>query len=225
MIRLRKWALPFALAAGVLAGCATPDDPAVKPLVALSDLQYDAGVIMNKAEDLYEEKKWEDAAVEYERFLELHPVHRWAPHAQFKLALCYEHRIPDVGRDPTIAEKARAAFERVLSYPDTRYREVAQARLDRVRDHLAQSDLNVGRFYFKQGKYPAAIERFQKVLDAKIESRVSEDAAYFLALAYERDGQLDKANQAAQTLLDAFPNTRYAKNVAKLKARLASRAG
>jgi outer membrane protein assembly factor BamD len=180
---------------------------------------------MNKAEGLYEEKKWEDAAVEYERFLELHPVHRWAPHAQFKLALCYERRIPEVGRDPAIAEKARAAFERVLSYPDTRYREVAQTKLDRVRDHLAQSDLKVGRFYFKQGKYPAAIERFQKVLDAKIEGRVGEDATYFLALAYERDGQLDKANQAAQTLLGAYPNTRYAKNVAKLKARLASRAG
>ncbi len=225
MVPIRRLAFTFLLGTVSLAGCATPDDPVLKPLVVLSDLQYDAGVIMNKAESLYDEKKWEDAATEYERFLELHPVHRWAPHAQFKLALCYERRIPAVGRDPTIAEKAQAAFERVLSYPDTRYRDVAQTKLNEVRGHLAQSDFKVGRFYFKQGKYPAAIERFQKVLDAKVEGAVSEDATYFLALAYERDGQLDKASQTAQTLLDAFPHTKHAKNVAKLKARLASRAG
>jgi outer membrane protein assembly factor BamD len=222
---MRRFAFTLALAVVPLAGCATPDDPALKSLVVLSDLQYDAGVIMNKAEGLYDEKKFEDAATEYERFLELHPVHRWAPHAQFKLALCYERRIPAVGRDPSIAEKAQAAFERVLSYPDTRYRDAAQTKLSEVRRHLAQSEFEVGRFYYKQGKYPAAIVRFQKVLDAKVEGAVTEEATYFLALAYERDGQLDKATETAQALIDAFPNTRHAKDVAKLKARLSSRAG
>jgi outer membrane protein assembly factor BamD len=217
--------LSILLATAWLAGCATPEDPVTKPLIALSDLQYDAGVIMLKAENLYDEEKWEEAATEYERFLELHPVHRWAPHAQFKLALCYEQRIPAVGRDPTIAEKAQAGFERVLSYSDTRYRDAAQIKLTEVRRYLAQSDFQVGRFYYKQGKYPAAIVRFQKVLDAKLEGQVTEDAAYFLALAYERDGQLDKATETAQMLIDAFPNTRHAKDITKLKARLASRAG
>ena len=40
-------------------------------------------------------RDYDEAATEYERFLELHPVHRWAPHAQFKLALSYDHRIVD----------------------------------------------------------------------------------------------------------------------------------
>jgi outer membrane protein assembly factor BamD len=223
---IRRSVLISVLAAVVwLSGCATPDDPALKPLLVLSDLQYDAGVIMTKAENLYTEKKWDEAEIEYQRFLELHPVHRWAPHAQFKLALCYDRRIPAVGRDPTIAEKAQAAFERVLSYSDTRYHDAAQTKLNEVRRHLAQSDYEVGRFYYKQGQYPAAIVRFQKVLDAKVEGAVTEDATYFLALAYERDGQIEKATEAAQALIDAFPNTRHAKDAAKLKARLASRAG
>lgn len=223
---IRRFQLVAVLAAAVwLSACATPEDPVLKPLLALSDLQYDAGVIMNKAENLYEEKKWDEAEIEYQRFLELHPVHRWAPHAQFKLALCYERRIPAVGRDPSIAEKAQAAFERVLSYPDSRYHEVAQAKLTEVRRHLAQSDFEIGRFYYKQGQYPAAIVRFQKVLDAKVEGAVTEDATYYLALAYERDGQVDKAAETAQALLDGFPQTRHAKDVAKLKARLSARAG
>lgn len=223
---IRRSVLISVLATTVwLSGCATPDDPALKPLLALSDLQYDAGVIMNKAENLYDEKKWDEAEIEYQRFLELHPVHRWAPHAQFKLALCYDRRIPAVGRDPTIAEKAQTAFERVLSYPDSRYHDAARAKLTEVRRHLAQSDFEVGRFYYKQGQYPAAIVRFQKVLDAKVEGTVTEDAIYFLALAYERDGQVDKATETAQALLDTFPHTRHAKNAAKLKARLSSRAG
>jgi outer membrane protein assembly factor BamD (BamD/ComL family) len=76
----------------------------------------------------------------------------------------------------------------------------------------------------KQHKYPAAIVRFQKVLDTKLGGQVTEDASYYLALAYERDGQRDQATQAAQDLMDAFPQTRYAKSVAKLQARLASHA-
>ncbi|MFZ5861497.1 MAG: outer membrane protein assembly factor BamD [Nitrospirota bacterium] len=209
----------------VLAACAgKKDDPALKPLLALTDLQYDAGVIMTKAEALYDEKKWDEAIPEYERFLELHPVHRWAPHAQFKLALCYTQRIPKVGRDPSIAEKAEAAYERVLSYSDTRYAEVARAKLADVRTHRAQSDLEIGRFYHKQGKYPAAIIRFQKVIDTKLGGAVTEEASYYLALSYERDGQPELASRAAQSLVDAFPNTRYAKAVAKLRARLTSSA-
>lgn len=221
MTRRASFALALAAIVGMTA-CAAHEDPALKPLIALSDLQYDAGVIISKAENLYDEQKWDEAAVEYERFLELHPVHRWAPHAQFKLALCYTQRIPAVGRDPSIAEKAEAAFERVLSYPDTRYAEVARAKLAEVRTHRAKSDVEVGRFYMKQHKYPAAITRFQKVLATKLGGQVTEDASYYLAVAYERDGQREQATQAAQALMDAFPQTRYAKSVAKLQARLAS---
>lgn len=208
----------------LLAGCAGRDDAALTPLLTISELQYDAGVIMTKAENLYTEKDYDQAAAEYERFLELHPVHRWAPHAQFKLALSYAHQIPKVGRDPTIAEKAKAAFERVLAYPGTRYEEAAKAKLIEIRRYLGQSDLAVGRFYYKQQRYPAAIARFQKVLDAEVGGEVTEDAWYGLALAYERDGQIDQAAATAQSFLQALPHSRYAKPIATLRARLADRA-
>jgi outer membrane protein assembly factor BamD len=222
-VTLRRTMLALGLAV-VLTACAVKDDPSLKPLILLNDLQYDAGVIMTKAEQLYDEKKWEEAIPEYERFLELHPVHRWAPHAQFKLALCYTQRIPKVGRDPTIAEKAEAAFERVLSYSDTRYADVARVKLAEVRGHRAQSDFEVGRFYYKQKKYPAAIIRFQKVIDTKLGGTVTEDATYYLALTYERDGQMEQAGLTAKSLVDGFPNSRHAKAVAKLQARLTSSA-
>lgn len=204
------------------AACAHTDDPLVKPLLALNELQYDAGVLMTKAEDLYDKQEYDQAAAEYERFLELHPVHRWAPHAQFKLALCHAHRMGKVGRDPTMAEKAKAAFERVLSYSGTRYEEVARAKLAEINRYLAQADVSVGRYYFKQGRYPAAIERFRRVADQKLGGTVGEDAAYWLAVAYERDGQSAQAADAARALLDAFPQSRYAKSIERLRARIAA---
>jgi outer membrane protein assembly factor BamD len=217
---LRRVTIGFVVVAALTACAGKKDDPVLKPLLTLTDLQYDAGVIMTKAEGLYDERKWDEAIPEYERFLELHPVHRWAPHAQFKLALCYMERIPNVGRDPSIAEKAEAAFERVLSYSDTRYADVSRVKLAEVRGHRAKADFETGRFYYKQKKYPAAIVRFQKVIDTKLGGTVTEDAMYNLALAYERDGQLEQAGQAAQSLVNEFPNTRYAKDVAKLQKRL-----
>ncbi len=212
-----------ALAAVLLFGasCAVHEDPLVEPLLTLNELQYDAGVLMTKAEDLYSKHDYEQATGEYERFLELHPVHRWAPHAQFKLALCYAHRMPAVGRDPALAEKAKAAFERVLSYSGTRYDEVARAKLSEVRRHLAETELSVGRFYLKQKQYPAAVVRFRRVLDANLGDRATEEATYLLAVAYERDGQVDQAAEAVRSLLTAFPQSRYAKPAEKLRARIA----
>jgi outer membrane protein assembly factor BamD len=206
----------------VSTACAKRVDPLVEPLLALSELQYDAGVLMTKAEDIFAKGEYEQAAPEYERFLELHPVHRWAPHAQFKLALCYEHRVPKVGRDPALAEKALAAFERVLSYADTRYHDVARAKALDLRRRLAESEFKIGQFYFKQGQYPAAIGRFQRVLDAKVGERVTEDAGYYLAVAYERDGQREQAAAAANALMESFPQSRHADSVERLRARLAS---
>jgi precorrin-2 dehydrogenase/sirohydrochlorin ferrochelatase len=151
------------------------------------------GQLLAEIDKVDVQNQYDQAAAEYERFLELHPVHRWAPHAQFKLALCHAHRMGKVGRDPTMAEKTKAAFERVLSYSGTRYEEVARAKLAEVNRYLAQADVSVGRYYFKQGRYPAAIERFRRVADQKLGGAVGEDAAYWLAVAYERDGQTAQA--------------------------------
>lgn len=217
-----------ALAAALLLGgasCAAHKDPLIEPLLTLNELQYDAGVLMTKAEDLYGKDDYEQAAVEYERFLELHPVHRWAPHAQFKLALSYAHRMPEVGRDPALAEKAKAAFERVLSYSGSRYDEAARVKLVEVRRHLAETDLSVGRFYLKRKQYPAAVVRFRRVLDANLADRTTEEAAYLLAVAYERDGQIDQAAEAVRSLLTTFPQSRYAKPAEKLRARIAGGTG
>ena len=77
-----------------------------------------------------------------------------------------------------------------------------------VRRHLAETELSVGRFYLKQKQYPAAVVRFRRVLDANLADRVTEEAAYLLAVAYERDGQIDQAAEAVRSLLTAFPQSR-----------------
>jgi outer membrane protein assembly factor BamD (BamD/ComL family) len=60
------------------------------------------------------------------------------------------------------------------------------------------------------------------VADQKLGGTVGEDAAYWLAVAYERDGQSAQAADAARALLDAFPQSRYAKSIERLRARIAA---
>jgi len=45
------------------------------------------------ADTFFEDGSYEEAAVEYETFLNLHTRHRYASYAQFKLAMCYFNRI------------------------------------------------------------------------------------------------------------------------------------
>jgi len=207
----------------VCAACGTKEDPLVKSVSTLDELQYDAGVLLSSAEDLYGKGEYEQAATKYEQFLELHPTHRWAAHAQFKLAESYAHRIPAIGRDPAPAQKAAAAFERLLStYPGSRYEEAARTELKRIRARLGQAEVAIGRFYLKRAQYPAAIARLRRVVDDPEHYPPNEDASYYLAVAYERNGQGKEADDAIRALLDAFPQSRYGTNAERLKARIRS---
>ena len=210
-----------AVLTALCAACATKEDPIVKSVGTLDELQYDAGVLLSNAEDLYGKGEYDQAATKYEQFLELHPTHRWAAHAQFKLAESYAHRIPAIGRDPAPAQKAAAAFERLLStYPGSRYEEAARAELKRIRARLGQAEVAIGRFYLKRGQYPAAIARLRRVVDDPEHFPADEDAPYYLAVAYERNGQDKEADDAIRVLLETFPQNRYGTDAERLKARI-----
>src|SRR6266446_5887681 len=82
----------------LLAGCATEKDTMgseIRDLLGIDEnttaltegtieQQYDPLTIMKRGESFYAKKNYIEAAGEYQRFLELHPLHRLAPFAQFR---------------------------------------------------------------------------------------------------------------------------------------------
>jgi len=126
-----------------------------KPLEA-----YSARELYHKARD------YENARAAAQRFLDFYPADEDAAYAQYLLALSYYDQIDLVGRDQGLTFQALQALRTVIErYPDSDYARSAILKFDLAFDHLAAKEMEIGRYYLKQGHYPAAINRFRVVVE------------------------------------------------------------
>jgi outer membrane protein assembly factor BamD len=114
----------------------------------------------------YLQNKYTDAIATLDRFIQLHPAHRDVAYAYYLRALCYYEQIADIQRDQRGTEQAMNALQDVVNrFPDSSYATDARLKIDLCRDHLAGKEMEIGRYYLKQGEYLAAMNRFRRVID------------------------------------------------------------
>ena len=110
----------------------------------------------------YMAQQYPDAISSAQRFLTIHPGNKDAPYANYLIAMSHYQQIEDVNRDQKITQQAADSFgELVRRYPGSRYAADARLKLDLINDHLAGKEMEVGRFYQRQGNWLAATIRFR----------------------------------------------------------------
>ncbi|WP_425409519.1 outer membrane protein assembly factor BamD [Hyphococcus sp.] len=166
--------------------------------------------MLMKAFAYYSGNDYEEAVGALDQFLALHPGNKDAPYAYYLKAMCYYERIRDVGRDQDYTNNAVASLNDVIRrYPDTEYARDARLKLDLTFDHLAGKEMYVGRFYLKQNKHIAAINRFKTVItDYQTTSHVPE-ALHRLVETYLELGIVDEARAAAAVLGHNYPGSAW----------------
>jgi outer membrane protein assembly factor BamD len=158
----------------------------------------------------YEEGKYDEAVIAADRFIQLHPGNRDVAYAYYLKALSYYIQIVDVGRDQQTTQKALKALDDVVRrFPDTRYARDARLKLDLARDHLAGKDMEIGRFYEKQGQYLAAINRFRRVVDTYQTTTHVPEALHRLTECYLALGVVDEAKATASVLGYNYPGSEW----------------
>ena len=176
--------------------------------------------LLGLADTLYADKRYEEAKFQYRRFLELYPVHPEADKAQFNIAMSAFRRMKAIDRDQATTQEALQEFQRLVqSYPRSPFVEEAQERLAICRERLAAYELYVGRFYYKQRAYPAAIERFAGLLRVYPEVSFADEVFFLMGDAYARGGNPQEAAEVFDELVKRYPQSRYANQA---RARLAA---
>ncbi|MEL7488870.1 MAG: outer membrane protein assembly factor BamD [Pseudomonadota bacterium] len=122
--------------------------------------------MLMKAFSYYQNNDYDEAVTALDQFVALHPGNKDVPYAYYLKAMCFYERIRDVGRDQDFTNNAVAALNDVVRrYPATEYARDARLKLDLTYDHLAGKEMYVGRFYLKENKHIAAINRFKYVIN------------------------------------------------------------
>jgi len=142
----------------------------------------------------YKKEEYEDAVFAYEEFVSLHPRNEAAPYVMYQVGRCYFDQVDTVDRDQASAQKALESFKKLVErYPEDSYAKKALPHINACIKSLAGHDLYVGRFYFKNRYYKAALSRFISVLTDYPDIGLQQKALQYISIckaeiAREDDG-------------------------------------
>ncbi len=161
----------------------------------------------------YRAGKYDEAVSAADRYLTLHPGTQEADLAQNIIAMSYYERVLDPKRDQTFARRSLAAYDKLLQrYPNSRYAAEAANRARILRDLIAASEMQVGRYYLHRDNYLAAINRFRTVVSEYQTTAQVEEALMRLTEAYMALGIVNEAQTAAAVLGHNFPDSKWYKH-------------
>ncbi|MEC7488722.1 MAG: outer membrane protein assembly factor BamD [Pseudomonadota bacterium] len=158
----------------------------------------------------YQANKYDEAIIDLDRFIRLHPGNRDIAYAYYLRALAYYERISDVSRDQFMTERALASLTEVIRrFPNSKYARDAKLKVDLTRDHLAGKEMQVGRFYLTRKHYLAAINRFRRVIDNYQNTTHVPEALHRLVESYTALGIKEEARKVASVLGHNYPGTEW----------------
>ena len=158
----------------------------------------------------YQALQYDDAIIALDRFIQLHPGSEDIAYAYYMKGLCYYEQITDVGRDQRVTQQALDALgELTRRFPESPYSRDAALKIDLTNDHLAGKEMEIGRYYLRQGYQNAAIGRFRTVIEKYQTTSHVPEALHRLTEAYLALGVVDEAQAAAAVLGHNFPGSEW----------------
>jgi outer membrane protein assembly factor BamD len=154
------------------------------------------------------------AESKYGDFLNRFPTSDKASYVQFQMANCLIKRMRKPDRDQSISLQALAALQEVLQlYPDSESAGQAREQVVLVRQNLAEHEFVVGSFNFRFRLYPAAIARFQTVLDEYPETEGLDRVLLNLGLAQLKINDWGGALDSFSRLRSDYPDSPHIEKI------------
>jgi len=168
----------------------------------------------------YKEGDGAQAIAACNRFLKLNPNHPFADYVYYLKGLAtfnddlglFGRRLgmDPTARDPKAMREAYDVFRELVGrFPDSRYAADASARMNYLVTAMAQSEVNIARFYLERGAYVAAVQRAQGAVRDYSGTPAAEEALSILMRAYDGLALPQLRDDARRVLELNYPGSRY----------------
>ena len=150
---------------------------------------------------LYSINFYDDAILNLERFTRTYPASKDIDYAHYLIAISYYEQILDEEKDiePLLKSKKKIIFF-LEKYPDTDYAIDLRYKLELVINQLAAKEISIARYYIKNEKWIAAINRLKVVVEDYDDTVFVEEALFRLVEIYYKLGLENEAKAAAVLL-------------------------
>lgn len=175
---------------------------------------------LEKAYTQYKSGEPVQAVATLDRFMKLHPASPAMDYALYLKGLVnFNDNLGIFGllsgqdlseRDQKAAKESFESFKELATrFPDSRYTPDARLRMTYIVNSLAQSEVNVARYYYSRGAYIAAINRAQSAISDFRNVPALEEATYILFKSYDALGMTDLRDDTRRIMEKSYPRSEY----------------
>ncbi|MEM2983419.1 MAG: outer membrane protein assembly factor BamD, partial [Candidatus Bathyarchaeia archaeon] len=160
----------------------------------------------------FHNKDYNEAITSYEDFRKLHPTSPYVDYVTYQLGLCHYNQILTIDRDQKHTQMALNEFYYLLThYPSSPYAKPSYEKFLECQKKIVDHEAYVANFYYKKGKYRAAINRFESAVTNYPSIPLKDDMLYIFADSYMKVGEHEKAKGVYEFLIKQYPDSKYAK--------------
>ncbi len=166
----------------------------------------------------FAQQRWTEAAAAYEDFVKEHPSSNEIELAQFRAGVAHWKASPgDFFLLPPAQEKDLAETDKAVvllrdflkQHPTSQFAGEARDTLAKAEALVARREMYAGDFYFRQGYWAGAANRYKGLADNYPATRLAEPALFKLSQSYARLNENYQARQALQRLITQHPSSPY----------------
>ena len=175
---------------------------------------------LERAHVLYRANEKAQALQVLERFIKLHPTSPAIDYALYLQGVInFNDNLGILGnlarqdlseRDQQASRDSHSSFKQLVEqFPQSRYAEDAQTRMNYIVNSLAAYEVHVARYYYRRGAYVAAANRAQTTVQEFQHSPSTEEALFIMVRSYDKLGLAQLRDDADRVLRKNFPNSGY----------------
>lgn len=151
---------------------------------------------------------YDSAIFKFNRIIKKYPSLKNIDYVYYIKALCYYEQISHEGLDGEYNNLALKNLNQVIiRFPDSKYAKDSYQKIILVKSNIAAKNMTIGRFYQKNNKFTAALNRYKIVVNNFEETKFTPEALYRISEIYYSIGMIEDAKKTASILGYNYPKS------------------
>ena len=155
---------------------------------------------------------YDTAIFQFGKIINKYPSLKNIDYVYYMKALCFYEQISDEGLDGKFNDLALENLDQVIQrFPNSEYAKDSYQKKILVKSNIAAKHMSIGRFYQKEKKYTAALNRYKLVINSFQETKFAPEALYRVSEIYLSIGMKEESEKNAAVLGYNYPESTWYK--------------
>ena len=160
----------------------------------------------------YVQMDYDNAILNYRKIINKYPSHKDLDYIYYMIAMCNYEQLQNESLDGYYNDLALNSFDQVIKrFPDSKYSKDSRQKIILVKSNIAAKHMDIGRFYLRNKKYIAALNRFKIVVDEFSMTKFTPEALHRMVEVYYEIGMYEDSYNTAALLGYNYPESKWYK--------------